>query len=99
MNRILLSIILTVSIAASIRAQQSIGTVQGRIRSVSPEEAEILRVRVEEVMTEARVEETEVDSSGSFTVRNLPFATYDLYLMERNVSVFVRRIVVHSAIP
>ncbi|SRR5579883_2546183 len=81
------------------RAQQSVGTIEGHIGGVFGEEAEALRVVVEEVTTEAVIEAAEVDSSGNFAVRNLPFATYDLYLSLQSHSAFIRRVVVRSAVP
>src|SRR5438105_686167 len=78
---------------------QSVVTITGHIHRITPEIADELRVEVEEVTTEAMIEEAEVDSSGEFVIRNLPFATYDLYLREQRRSAFVRRVVVRSAVP
>jgi len=85
--------------ASSANAQQSIGTIVGHIKAIGPEEARFLHVQVEEVTTEAQIEQAEIDSSGTFTIRNLPFATYDLYLSDRRNLSFLRRVTVRSTIP
>src|SRR5437899_550002 len=84
--------------AVTVRAQQSVGSIVGHIRLSNPDQAESLHVRAEEVTTEATIEVTEIDSAGDFALRNLPFATYDLYLVSNVGAAFERRVVVHSAV-
>jgi outer membrane receptor protein involved in Fe transport len=98
MRRSLL-LVLFLFIAAAANAQHSVGTVQGHVVLSSPDEADELGIKVEEVTTEAVIETTDVDTAGDFVVRNLPFATYDLYLLRRGKSVVARRVVVNSSVP
>lgn len=91
-------IAISLLVCAPLLAQQSVGSIIGRVRLASPDDAERLRVRAEEITTEARIEETEIDTGGNFALRNLPFATYDIYLVRGNTTGFVRRVVVHSAV-
>lgn len=97
--RILLLILLSIIFANSSFAQHSSGTIKGHVLLSSPDEADDLGIRVEEVTTEATIEMAEVDTSGDFTIRNLPFATYDLYLLRRGKPVVARRVIVNSAVP
>src|SRR5947209_2431031 len=97
MKRLFL-IALTLIAATPVHAQQSVGSIVGHIRLANPDQAESLRVRAEDVTTEAMIETTEIDSGGNFALRNLPFATYDLYLVSPAGSAFERRVIVHSAV-
>jgi outer membrane receptor protein involved in Fe transport len=97
--RTVLYLTLGLLFAPVVKAQHSVGTIQGHVALVSAEDADDLSIKVEEVTTEATIESAEIDSSGNFVVRNLPFATYDLYLLRRGHSVVARRVVVSSAIP
>ncbi len=99
MKILLTAALLCAIVSTDALAQQSVGSISGKVRLRTTEQAGSLRVEVEEVTTEAKVELAEVDTSGSFTVRNLPFGTYDLYLFEHEHSVFAKRVTVNSAIP
>ncbi|MDP4199387.1 MAG: hypothetical protein Q8922_11005 [Bacteroidota bacterium] len=98
MKLLWLSFLFLVSCSAAVEAQQSVGSVLGHINLSSPDQAESLRIRAEEITTEATIEETEIDSSGDFAFRNLPFATYDLYVVNQGRAAFTRRVVVHSSV-
>lgn len=97
--RIALLLLLSLGWISDATAQHSVGTIQGHVILASPEDADELAIKVEEVTTEATIERAEVDTSGDFTVRNLPFATYDLYLLRRGKPVVARRVVVSSVVP
>jgi hypothetical protein len=79
-------------------AQQSVGSIVGHVKVASEDQAAELHIRAEEVTTEANIEFAELDSAGNFAMRNLPFATYDLYLVAPQGTAFIKRVVVHSAI-
>src|SRR4051812_12534200 len=79
-------------------AQQSVGSIVGHVKVASEDQAAELHIRAEEVTTEANIELAELDSAGNFAMRNLPFATYDLYLVAPQGTAFIKRVVVHSAI-
>ena len=99
MRFILTIAFVSVLMLGSVHAQQSVGTVTGHIHLVSPEQSQNLRMSVEEVTTEAQIEETDVDTAGVFVLRSLPFATYDLYIHDQNRSAFIRRVSINSAVP
>ncbi len=98
MRRWILVILLLGASTSPLFSQQSVGSIMGHIRLSSPDQAEALRIRAEEVTTEAQIEETEVDTGGNFAFRNLPFATYDLYVVDRGRAAFAHRVIVHSAV-
>jgi outer membrane cobalamin receptor len=84
--------------AAPALAQQSVGAIVGHVKVANEDQAAQLHIRAEEVTTEASIEVAELDSAGNFAMRNLPFATYDLYLVAPQGTAFIKRVVVHSAI-
>jgi outer membrane cobalamin receptor len=99
MKRYLILLIFLALIHSRSYAQQSVGSIVGHIHLSNPDDAQSLHLVVEEITTEAKVETAEVDTSGDFVVRNLPYATYDLYLYSQSNSVFAKRVTINSAVP
>src|ERR1035437_1769018 len=98
MGRYILVLLLLGALTSPGLSQQSVGSVAGHIQLANPDQAESLRIRAEEITTEVTLEETEVDSAGDFALRDLPFATYELYVVSEGHAALTRRVIVHSAV-
>ena len=84
---------------APANAQQSSGTIAGHIRLDNPDHGRELVVRAAEIMSGTTFESGEVDTAGDFELRNVPFATYNLFVLDQGKRVLTRRVVVNSVVP
>ncbi len=97
-RRILLPALIAVG-ALRAPAQLSTGTITGTIGAWRPEEAATVLVRLQEAGTGTIVQETAPGQAGTFTFRNVPFATYAVNIVERNSILMSRTVRVHSTVP
>jgi outer membrane receptor protein involved in Fe transport len=99
MKRIALISSLVLFYAASLHAQQSAGSIVGHIHLENTDRARELTVSAQEVMSRTTFETSEVDTAGDFEIRNVPFATYNVFVLDQGKRVLTRRVVVNSVVP
>ncbi len=80
-------------------AQLSAGTIVGAIHGLATDDVGMIRVRLEEASTSTTVAEAAPDQSGTFTFRNVPFAAYDVSIVQNNLKSMQQRVIVRSAVP
>jgi len=90
-------VLLTLPLAA--RAQQSSGTIVGRIRGGMRRNQKELRLLLIESVSRATMTESAPGDDGSFTLRDVPFAHYILRLMADSTELAVREVSVTTPIP
>src|SRR4249919_1177378 len=96
-SMLLLSLLFIFTMPVS--AQLTTGSIQGTIHGWKAEEVATIRVKLQEVTTSTIVQDVAPDVAGTFTFRNVPFATYDVNVVENAVTLMQQRVVIGSAIP
>ncbi len=81
----------------SANAQQTSGTIKGRIKGTP--DASNLQVRLVEVTSNSVVKITTPEHDGSFVLRNVPLATYDVVLISDTALLGLKRVTISSGIP
>ena len=85
--------------ASPLLAQLSTGTINGSFHAWRASEVATIKVHLQEVSTSTILQEAVPAQSGTFTFRNVPFATYNVDVVENNVVLMSQRVTVRSAVP
>lgn len=80
-------------------AQLSSGTVNGIIRGWHPEEVATITVNLWEATTATLVDDVVPSESGTFTFRTVPFASYNVNVVEHDVILMQKHVNINSAVP
>ncbi len=82
-----------------ISAQTSNGTILGSIPGEHLKLEDNIVIKLIEVSSQTILQETAPKKDGSFIFRNIPFATYDIYLLNSDELFATKRVVVNSTVP
>ncbi|MCX6169780.1 MAG: TonB-dependent receptor [Ignavibacteriales bacterium] len=82
-----------------ISAQTSTGTVLGLIPGESSKLEDNIVIKLIEASSKTILQETTPRKDGSFIFRNIPFAAYDIYLLNSDELFATKRVIVNSTVP
>lgn len=86
-------------LCSNIFAQNSIGVISGTIHDKRSEIEKEVTITLVEITTHTKIQEITPDRSGTFTFRNVPFATYDVNVIFDSILLARKRVDVRSNIP
>jgi hypothetical protein len=90
---------LVILAASPAPAQLSTGTIGGSVGGWKSADDSGFSVRLTEVTTSTGLRETVPDDSGAFVFRDVPFASYDVEVVENGTALVSQRVDLRSAVP
>ncbi len=82
-----------------VNAQQTVGTITGKIHDILPQVESGIVIQLVETTTHSILQETSPGKAGEFTFRNVPFATYDVEIKYDGELAALKRVNINSAVP